>query len=59
MPFIAKTLVDHITMRYIKVNMIQQAFSPLNKRRLLDHINMIHHNQTALKRRVGGIYVPQ
>ena len=58
MPFIAKTLLDHITMRYIKVNMIQQAFSPVNKRCLLDHINMIHHKETALKRHVGGIYAP-
>lgn len=58
MPFIAKSLVDHITMRYSMINMIQQALKPVNKRSLLDHINMIHHKQTALKRRVGGIYDP-
>ena len=38
--------------------MIQQALKPVNKRRLLLHINIMQHNQTALKRRVGGIYDP-
>ena len=38
--------------------MIQQALSPVNKRCLLLHINIIQHNKTALKRRVGGIYDP-
>ena len=59
MPFIAKSLVNHITICNSMTNMIQQALKPVNKRCLLTHINMIHHNQTALKRRVGGIYAPQ
>jgi hypothetical protein len=58
MPFIAESLVNHITICNSSNNMIQQALKPVNKRCLLTHINMIQHNQTALKRRVGGIYDP-
>ena len=58
MPFMYKSLVNHITICNSSNNVIQQALKPVNKRCLLDHINMIHHKQTALKRRVGGIYDP-
>ena len=54
----SKSLVNHITICNSSNNVIQQALKPVNKRFLLTHINMIHHKQTALKRRVGGIYDP-
>ena len=53
-----KSLVSHITICNSSNNMIQQALKPVNKRLVVVHINMIHHKQTALKRRVGGIYDP-
>ena len=58
MPFMYKSVIEHITICNSRCNMIQQALSPVNKRCLLLHINIIQHNKTALKRRVGGIYDP-
>tara|TARA_R110002049_G_scaffold76868_1_gene197098 strand:+ start:993 stop:1256 length:264 start_codon:yes stop_codon:yes gene_type:complete len=48
----------HINHTNFQSNMIDQTLMPVNKRLMLYHINMIHHNKTALKRRVGGIYDP-
>lgn len=53
-----KSLLERINYAQQLFNMSQQAFIPANKRLVVVHINMIHHNQTALKRRVGGIYDP-